>query len=256
MTSLYRNTLFIASIISIITSPITLLAQNCGCAPDQCCSNYGYCGTTEEYCGPGHCQSGPCQDTSTTPTTPTTGGDCGCAADQCCNNYGYCGTTEEYCGPGNCKSGPCEGTPATLTTPTTGGICGCAPDQCCSNYGYCGTTEEYCAPGNCKSGPCQGTPATTTTPTNGGSGPSVSDLVSQAFFDGIIGQANAATCAGKNFYTRDAFLGAISNYPQFGTSGSSDDNKREIAAFFAHVSHETTSKCFIYSFRFAYGSTI
>uniref|UniRef100_Q9S9H9 Chitinase PLC-A (Fragments) n=1 Tax=Phytolacca americana TaxID=3527 RepID=Q9S9H9_PHYAM len=33
-----------------------------------------------------------------------------------------------------------------------------------------------------------------------------------------------------NFYTRDAFLNAVGSYPDFGTTGSSDD-KREIAAF-------------------------
>ncbi|KAL2920870.1 Acidic endochitinase SP2 [Bienertia sinuspersici] len=73
---------------------------------------------------------------------------------------------------------------------------------------------------------------------------SVSDIVTQSFFDGIIGQA-AASCAGKNFYTRDAFLNAAKAFPQFGTSGSGDDNKKEIAAFFAHVSHETTNLCHI-----------
>ncbi|KAK3142928.1 hypothetical protein QOZ80_4BG0354310 [Eleusine coracana subsp. coracana] len=37
-------------------------AQNCGsqgCANNQCCSQYGYCGLGGDYCGKG-CQSGPC----------------------------------------------------------------------------------------------------------------------------------------------------------------------------------------------------
>ncbi|XP_074281421.1 acidic endochitinase SP2-like [Silene latifolia] len=72
----------------------------------------------------------------------------------------------------------------------------------------------------------------------------VSSVVTQSFFDGIIGQA-AATCAGKNFYTRDAFLNALGDYPEFGTSGANDDNLREIAAFFANVAHETGEFCFI-----------
>ncbi|KAH9686914.1 Chitinase 6 [Citrus sinensis] len=42
------------------------------------------------------------------------------------------------------------------------------------------------------------------------------------------------SCAGKSFYTRDAFLNAANSYPEFG-SGSADDSKREIAAFFAHA---------------------
>lgn len=59
--------------------------------------------------------------------------------------------------------------------------------------------------------------------------------VTPAFFDGIIGQASAS-CAGKRFYSRNAFLSAARQYPQFG------DTKREIAAFFAHVTHETGRK--------------
>ncbi|KAL9240675.1 hypothetical protein vseg_014866 [Gypsophila vaccaria] len=118
--------------------------------------------------------------------------------------------------------------------------CTCATNLCCNQFGFCGTTNAYCGAG-CQSGPCTGDFAPATTAPNGGS---VSDIVTQAFFDGIIGQA-AASCPGKNFYTRDAFLNALSAYPQFGTSGSSDDNKREIAAFFAHVAHETGRFCHI-----------
>ncbi|GAY32138.1 hypothetical protein CUMW_281050 [Citrus unshiu] len=44
-------------------------------------------------------------------------------------------------------------------------------------------------------------------------------------------------------YTRDAFLNAANSYPEFG-SGSADDSKREIAAFFAHVTHETGHLCY------------
>ncbi|PQM38301.1 endochitinase EP3 [Prunus yedoensis var. nudiflora] len=66
----------------------------------------------------------------------------------------------------------------------------------------------------------------------------VADVVTQAFFDGIINQA-AADCAGKNFYTRQAFLDAVNSYSDFGWFGTADDSKREIAAFFAHVTHET-----------------
>jgi len=59
-------------------------AQQCGrqangalCANRLCCSQFGYCGNTADYCGTG-CQS-QCTPTSTpTPTTPTpSGGDVG-----------------------------------------------------------------------------------------------------------------------------------------------------------------------------------
>ncbi|KAK2425125.1 Chitinase family protein [Trifolium repens] len=73
---------------------------------------------------------------------------------------------------------------------------------------------------------------------------SVADIVTQALFDSIINQADPS-CAGKSFYTRDAFLDASNSYDQFGTSGSADDNKREIAAAFAHFTYETGNFCYI-----------
>ncbi|KAL8483360.1 hypothetical protein ACS0TY_026167 [Phlomoides rotata] len=39
--------------------------QNCGCPSNQCCSQYGYCGSTAPYCGTG-CRSGPCWGSSPT----------------------------------------------------------------------------------------------------------------------------------------------------------------------------------------------
>ncbi|XP_027119819.1 endochitinase EP3-like [Coffea arabica] len=115
--------------------------------------------------------------------------------------------------------------------------CGCAPDLCCSKFGYCGTGNDYCGSG-CQSGPC------TAAPSSGNSGASVAEIVTDAFFNGIADKA-ASSCAGKGFYTRSAFLEALNSYPQFGTVGSVDDSKREIAAFFAHVTHETGHLCYI-----------
>ncbi|KAB8843552.1 hypothetical protein FH972_026765 [Carpinus fangiana] len=113
--------------------------------------------------------------------------------------------------------------------------CGCAANECCSQYGYCGTTSEYCGQG-CKEGHC------TTTPS---SGVSVADIVTDDFFNGILNQASGSDCAGKSFFTRAAFLEALNSYTQFGTTGTADDFKREIAAIFAHVTHETGSLCHI-----------
>ncbi|CAA7404542.1 unnamed protein product [Spirodela intermedia] len=113
--------------------------------------------------------------------------------------------------------------------------CGCSSDLCCSRWGYCGTGSDYCGTG-CQEGPCEAPP-----PTNA---VVVSDIVTEAFFNGIIGKA-AADCAGKSFYSRSAFLQALGSYPRFGTVGTEDDSKREIAAFFAHVTHETGSFCYI-----------
>lgn len=102
--------------------------------------------------------------------------------------------------------------------------CGCAANLCCSEFGYCGTGEAYCGKG-CREGPCSTTPSPT--PSGGGS---VASIVTADFFDGIKNQADAS-CVGKTFYTRDGFLNAANSFPQFG-SGSADESKREIAAFF------------------------
>ncbi|KAL6528103.1 Endochitinase ep3 [Orobanche hederae] len=123
---------------------------------------------------------------------------------------------------------------AIFLAPVFGQNCGCASDLCCSQWGYCGTGNNYCGPG-CQSGRC------TVSPTNGGS---VADIVTGAFFNGISDQA-AGSCAGMEFYTRSAFLEAVRSYPQFGNVGSAENSRREIAAFFAHVTHETGHMCYI-----------
>lgn len=113
--------------------------------------------------------------------------------------------------------------------------CGCGADLCCSKYGYCGTSEDYCGAG-CQEGPCA---SPSSSP--GGGGVSVSDIVTNDFFNGILDQA-AENCAGKRFYTRTAFLDAVDSFPEFGQVASAKDSKREIAAFFAHVTSETGRK--------------
>ncbi|THF97853.1 hypothetical protein TEA_016956 [Camellia sinensis var. sinensis] len=110
--------------------------------------------------------------------------------------------------------------------------CGCPADLCCSQFGYCGSDNAYCGAG-CQSGPCT---------SSGSNGSSIGDIVTQSFFNGIINQA-ADGCAGKSFFTRSAFLEALVSYPSFGTTGTADDSKREIAAFFAHATHETGFFC-------------
>jgi chitinase len=36
------------------------IQSNCNCSSYNCCSKWGYCGSTDAYCGEG-CQSGPCK---------------------------------------------------------------------------------------------------------------------------------------------------------------------------------------------------
>ncbi|XP_051184985.1 chitinase 4 [Lolium perenne] len=106
--------------------------------------------------------------------------------------------------------------------------CDCPAGYCCSQFGYCGTSSAYCAGSGGGGGSASG---------------GLSSNVTDAFFNGIKSQSSGG-CAGQSFYTRQAFLTAARMYPAFG-SGSSDAGKREIAAFFAHVTHETGHLCYI-----------
>jgi len=72
----------------------------------------------------------------------------------------------------------------------------------------------------------------------------VGDIATEDFFNGILSGA-ADTCAGKKFYTYSDFITAANGFSGFGTTGTSDDEKREIAAFFANVAHETIGFCYI-----------
>ncbi|KAJ0523242.1 putative chitinase [Helianthus annuus] len=112
--------------------------------------------------------------------------------------------------------------------------CGCTPDLCCSKDGYCGNSEAYCGAG-CQEGPCSRSPTNNV---------DVGSIVTDAFFNGITEQARG-DCQGRGFYTRATFLQAIGYYPEFGRVGSEEDSRREIAAFFAHVTHETGFFCHI-----------
>ncbi|MCO5612455.1 hypothetical protein L7F22_066722 [Adiantum nelumboides] len=93
----------------------------------------------------------------------------------------------------------------------------CANNLCCSKSSYCGSTDAYCGDG-CQSGPCT---------SSGGSPPST-------------------PCPSNGFYTYDAFISATAAYSSFATSSSDAVvNKREVAAFFANVAHETGSGCYV-----------
>lgn len=74
----------------------------------KCCSYYGRCGESDDYCGVG-CQNGDCLPGAAASTnslimcsTYKAQGkcdeDCPCSAGQCCSKYGYCGTGSAYCG--------------------------------------------------------------------------------------------------------------------------------------------------------------
>ncbi|OUM63132.1 carbohydrate-binding module family 18 protein [Piromyces sp. E2] len=77
------------------------------CADGYCCSKYGYCGKTDDYCKSG-CQSeyGTCKSGSSKKISKD--GRCGpehgiCPDNLCCSQYGWCDRTSEHCGSG-CQS--------------------------------------------------------------------------------------------------------------------------------------------------------
>ncbi|CAL5324202.1 unnamed protein product [Camellia sinensis] len=116
----------------------------------------------------------------------------------------------------------------------------CPGGLCCSQFGFCGSTPDYCS-NNCQS-QCGGSPATpsTPTPTPSGGGGDISSLISRDLFNQMLKHRDDASCPGKGFYTYDAFVAAAKSFGGFGTTGDTDTRKREIAAFLAQTSHETT----------------
>ena len=108
----------------------------------------------------------------------------------------------------------------------------CPNNLCCSKFGWCGDTYDYCGPG------CQSQCGSTPSPSPGGSG--VSSLISRDMFEQMLKHRNDGACPARNFYTYDAFIAAANAFSGFGTNGDTATRKREIAAFLAQTSHETT----------------
>ncbi|KAG0554227.1 hypothetical protein KC19_12G074500 [Ceratodon purpureus] len=103
------------------------------------------------------------------------------------------------------------------------------PSNCCSQYGYCGISPGHCGAG-CQNGPCTG--STTPAPPAGGSG-GWSSFVTKAVFESFFPDRVA-------FYTYEGLQAAsVAPYAAFGTTGSLDDQKRELAAFLANVNQES-----------------
>ncbi|KAF8057665.1 endochitinase [Scenedesmus sp. PABB004] len=143
---------------------------------------------------------------------------------------------------------------------TNGGLC-CPSGQCCSQYGYCGTQAAHCGTG-CQAsyGACSGSSAAPSPPPASPSpspaspvapppaspapvvpGGSVADLITPAVFEEIFKHRNDPACSSNGFYTYDAFIAAANAFPGFGTASADPAvNRRELAAFLAQISHETT----------------
>ncbi|XP_010242848.1 PREDICTED: basic endochitinase-like [Nelumbo nucifera] len=101
----------------------------------------------------------------------------------------------------------------------------CPGGLCCSQYGWCGNTGDYCGEG-CQS-QCSG-------------GGDITSLISSSLFDEILKHRNDGACPARGFYTYNAFIAAARSFSGFATTGDTTTRKREIAAFLAQTSHETT----------------
>lgn len=101
----------------------------------------------------------------------------------------------------------------------------CPGGLCCSKFGWCGNIPDYCG-ADCQS-QCS-------------AGKDLSSIISRSTFDQMLKHRNDGGCSAKGFYTYDAFISAAKAFPSFGNTGDVAVRKREIAAFFAQTSHETT----------------
>ncbi|XP_017229272.1 chitinase 10 [Daucus carota subsp. sativus] len=68
----------------------------------------------------------------------------------------------------------------------------------------------------------------------------ISSLISQDLYNSIFLHKDDSACPAKDFYPYSAFIEATERFPRFGSCGSLATRKREIAAFLAQISHETT----------------
>nr|AAR92158.1 basic class I chitinase [Musa acuminata] len=129
-----------------------------------------------------------------------------------------------------------------------GALCASGKESlCCSQFGWCGNTDDYCGSQEGCQSQCPGHKISTLpslkkvidTDTNF----SANKLYVKYFVDQMLKHRNDNSCEGKFlFYSYSAFICASARFRYFGTTGDTTRlaRKREIAAFFAQTSHETT----------------
>ncbi|KAF7062191.1 hypothetical protein CFC21_068819 [Triticum aestivum] len=79
---------------------------------------------------------------------------------------------------------------------------------------------------------------------------SVASIVTRDTFYSMLrqghhGGGDGGCDGGAFFYSYDAFVEAASTFRGFGTTGDQATRRRELAAFFAQTSHETTGYCWV-----------
>nr|CAB3461540.1 unnamed protein product [Digitaria exilis] len=151
-----------------------------------------------------------------------------CPNNLCCSKYGYCGRSCDHCGAGcqsQCTAGSAHGGAATKP-PRCGAQAGgaaCPDGLCCSRYGFCGLGVDHCGDG------CQGQCAR-----------GVASVLTRDVFERMLPHRDDAACPARGFYTYDAFVAAARAFPAFAATGDATARKREVAAFLAQTSHETS----------------
>jgi hypothetical protein len=68
----------------------------------------------------------------------------------------------------------------------------------------------------------------------------VASIVSEELYSSLFLHKDDAACPAKGFYTYASFIRATKKFPKVGGAGDLVTRKREIAAFLAQISHETT----------------
>ncbi|KAL6706021.1 hypothetical protein ACN47E_006123 [Coniothyrium glycines] len=123
-----RKSFLVAVVAIFSTAAAQFSPEQCGpfagsqkCSNNKCCSQHGWCGTTDAYCAT-KCQIGfgTCKGVTVSRSSS--------AARASSTLSGPIGTSTDKCGPTN----------KNLV---------CAPSYCCSQYGYCGKTAAYCGKG-------------------------------------------------------------------------------------------------------------
>ncbi|CAN1226118.1 unnamed protein product [Linum perenne] len=110
----------------------------------------------------------------------------------------------------------------------------CPGGLCCSQFGWCGNTPDHCTTG-CQS-QCGAIPS---------GGGDVGSIITPAIFEDMLKHRNDGACEARGFYNYNAFISAARSFNGFGTTGDLNTRKKELAAFLAQTSHETTGYCFI-----------
>jgi len=152
------------------------------CDPNSqyyCCSEFGFCGDTQEHCFCDACvnyrpldlEGNVRSDRRCGEEFPTSDGSpsgCdGASANHCCSKFGFCGPGPEHCDCPGCvdyRSGSAEVVPLVQGRVRTDRRCGGSfplddgsPSECdgssgmpcCSKWGYCGPGDDHCACETC-----------------------------------------------------------------------------------------------------------